>query len=139
MIVSALHDDSPTYTGDGAGGSELAAFLKPDWWADAACRGDGCDRWVLERGQSGKRTDELAATCRACPVIGKCLEDGYREPLDMRSAGPFRIVTSSRWGSLRKLVRDWQPVRDDDWLQLAAWVADRDIEVRRRRGRVPAA
>jgi hypothetical protein len=89
---------------------------------------------MLAPGQSGKATDELAATCRACPVVGRCLEDGYAEDVHMRKHGPFRIVTSSRWGSLRKLVREWQPVSDDDWEQLAAWVVDHDIDVRRSRG-----
>jgi hypothetical protein len=138
VIISSLHSPDPTtHTGEGTSGSELAAGSKPDWWTLAACRGDGCDRWMLEPGQSGKSV-ELAAICRACPVVGKCLEDGCREPGDTRRHGPFRIVTSSRWGALRKLVREWQPVSDDDWEQLAAWVVDDDLEVTRR-GRKPAA
>jgi WhiB family redox-sensing transcriptional regulator len=51
--------------------------LKPDWAADAACRGM-TDMFFAERGDSGT-IKRAKAVCAGCPVRDECLEYGLHE------------------------------------------------------------
>lgn len=53
-----------------------AAWNPPAWHAEAACRGDGTDRWFPTVGANHHRLRELRRICAACPVSGECLEEG---------------------------------------------------------------
>jgi hypothetical protein len=41
----------------------------PVWWSLAACRGDGPDKWIVERGNPDP-VAALRATWAACPASG---------------------------------------------------------------------
>ena len=58
------------------GGDDGPAFAVPPvpaWWAHAACRGEGVDRWFPP---SGAAITAQRTTCAACPVVAECLTAG---------------------------------------------------------------
>lgn len=74
-------DDPLPLTADPAGMVDalaelLAAFERPAWHAEAACRGMGPDLFFPARGQS---TAEAKALCHRCPVQAECLTAGLGE------------------------------------------------------------
>ena len=57
---------------------DIAQLLdRPSWHARAACRGQGTERWFLQRGMSGA---EARAYCDVCPVRAQCLRAALEMP-----------------------------------------------------------
>jgi WhiB family transcriptional regulator, redox-sensing transcriptional regulator len=53
----------------------LDLFRRPSWHAQAACRGVGIERFILERGCVSRRD-----LCDGCPVRAECLEAALTDP-----------------------------------------------------------
>jgi WhiB family redox-sensing transcriptional regulator len=51
---------------------------RPSWQKDAACRGQGAERFVLPKGSGEAR--EAKRICSRCPVTEECLRFALREP-----------------------------------------------------------
>ncbi|MCZ7525762.1 MAG: WhiB family transcriptional regulator [Acidimicrobiia bacterium] len=59
----------------------LDALLgRPPWHAQAACRGEGPDRWFPERGANTATVAEARAVCRSCAVRVDCLSYAFASP-----------------------------------------------------------
>jgi hypothetical protein len=105
----------------------------PDWWTLAVCRGDGPDKWIVERGNP----DQVAAlrkTCAACPASGDCLADAMDMDANVRHIGPLRAGTTGRgWYPVESLVAELDPQTGAEWATVAAWVVDGDVVALRRR------
>lgn len=54
---------------------------RPDWMADAACRGMDVTNWYPSRGDSHSgSTAEARAICARCPVRAECLNHALSTP-----------------------------------------------------------
>lgn len=63
---------------DGFDLPDLAALLhRPAWHAQAACRGQGTDRWFVTRGVTRAAA---RAFCDLCPVAAECLQAALATP-----------------------------------------------------------
>jgi len=51
--------------------SRIIRIERPDWFVDAACRGDGPSAWFPARGAT---TQPARLRCADCPVVRACLE-----------------------------------------------------------------
>lgn len=70
---------------------DLLIGARPEWWAEAACRGAGTDPWFPPRGAHAETPrDSLGRVdgsegrgkfvCRSCPVRAECLEHALAVP-----------------------------------------------------------
>jgi hypothetical protein len=58
---------------------ELSDLIsRPAWQRDAACRGQGTDRFILPKGSGEVR--EAKRICSHCPVSAECLSFALRDP-----------------------------------------------------------
>lgn len=81
-------------------------FARPDWWADAACRGQGSERWFPERPGPTAESREAKAICATCPVRRECLARAVE--LGLRY-GIFGGLTEIERRGLRPgTKRDWR-------------------------------
>jgi len=65
--------------GDEGGDSDPSEWLaqltrRPEWHADAACRGHGTSAFVLSRGANAAVTARARAVCSTCRVLPECLD-----------------------------------------------------------------
>jgi hypothetical protein len=140
QTLSPMSDVTMTTTLQGDGGAvRIGIPTTPDWWTLAACRADGADRWVVERGRQGHLA-ELKAICAACPAAGDCLRDAFTLDPNVRRVGLVRCGTTGRsWIAVEALVAELQPSSDAEWSTVAAHVVDGDVRSVRRKHATTAA
>ena len=69
------------------------------WMADAACKGQGAERWHPE----AKPPERLLATCRLCPVIDQCAAYAIADPT---LHGVWGATTAKDRNRIRREMRD---------------------------------
>jgi hypothetical protein len=70
----------------------LRRYRQPEnWWAQAACRGQGCESWFPELHQ--RPPSEAREACARCPVVEQCRQAG-EQALDGMWGG--RLVRRNR-------------------------------------------
>jgi WhiB family transcriptional regulator, redox-sensing transcriptional regulator len=87
MSTRYFHDDQP-----------VALYTRPDWHADANCRGMNPELFFPERGET---TAEAKATCRRCDVQVECL-------LDSLNRGEKHGIWGGKSERERRMIRSAQ-------------------------------
>ncbi len=95
----------------------LPTDLRPDWWDDAACRGEGLALWFEQscghsegcecRGRSQVDRAEGQRICLGCPVRVTCLEAALREGEREGTWGGIRFGRGGSAGLGVKAHRAW--------------------------------
>lgn len=57
-------------------GHEVFMPERPEWWAEAVCRGSGHDAFFIGRSPSERDKRRLKRICGRCAVQEECLEEG---------------------------------------------------------------
>lgn len=53
---------------------------RPEWHADAACRGAGTTGFIIGRGANAAVMSRARAVCSTCPVTVECLDYALADP-----------------------------------------------------------
>jgi hypothetical protein len=72
---------------------ELLGWVRPGWWVEAACRGQGAARFFPAATKSERERaaalDDARQVCEHCPAVAPCLQSALTIPHSVDRSGIF--------------------------------------------------